>query len=264
MRILLTNDDGIEAAGLKTLAAILAETHEVFVVAPDRERSATGHAITMHKPIYPETVDWGKSGITAWKVNGTPADCVKLAIRALLPTAPDLVLAGINHGSNLGRDIFYSGTVSAAMEAMFTGVPALALSAKTFDQDSLAWIAAFVAQWLNSPRWQGPTAGECFNVNFPDLGQDLPGRLVWVPLGHREYQEKFWQHENPRGQRYYWLAGEPRDPWDDNPSDVNAIHQGLIAATPIDLDVTARQRIDQLEAVEVARLSITHPPKRAR
>ncbi len=264
MRILLTNDDGIEAAGLKTLAAILAETHQVFVVAPDRERSAIGHAITVHKPIYPRTIDWGASGITAWKVNGTPADCVKLAVRALLPDSPDLVLAGINHGSNLGRDIFYSGTVSAAIEAMFTGVPALALSAKTFDRATLEWISAFVGQWISSSWWQRPAAGEFFNVNFPNLDQGLPARLVWVPLGRREYQETFWQHENPRGQRYYWLAGEPRDPLDDSPSDVNAVHQGLIAATPIDLDVTARQRIAQLEAVDVTRLSISHPRQRAR
>lgn len=257
MRILVTNDDGIDALGLQLLAQALAESHEVYVVAPDRERSATGHAITMHKPIYPKPVSLSSTALkAAWKVTGTPADCVKLGVQALLEERPDLVLAGINHGSNLGRDIFYSGTVSAALEGMFLGVASFALSAKTFDRRSLQFIAQFVRQWTidGLPL---PSSGEFFNVNFPDIESAWPPKLVWVGLGHREYRDEFHRYQNPRGQEYYWLSGEPWDRLDDSPSDVAAIEGGMIAATPLHMDVSNWSKIHALQSI------IVTPPKQA-
>ncbi len=246
MRILVTNDDGIEAKGLMALSGALAEFHDVYVVAPDRERSATGHAITMHKPIYPKPVAWPNAVVSVWKVNGTPADCVKLGVEALLGRPPEMICAGINHGSNLARDVFYSGTVSAAMEGMFLGVPSMAISAKTFDPDSLGWIANFLCRWMASAKFRQPQPGEFFNINFPDLAGQRPRRLVWVGLGHREYRDEFHRYQNPRGEDYYWLSGEPWDRLEHAASDVSELEHGYITATPLNMDVTARNRLPDL------------------
>jgi len=256
MRILVTNDDGIEASGLITLASMLAEAHEVYVVAPDRERSATGHAITMHKPIYPKPVAWSSQVASVWKVNGTPADCVKLGVEALLPEPPEMICSGINHGSNLGRDVFYSGTVSAAMEGMFLGVASMALSAKSFDLDSLQWIAQFMRQWVGSSLFHKPLAGEFFNINFPDLVQQKPSQLVWVGLGHREYRDEFHRYQNPRGETYFWLSGQPWDRLDGVASDVSELESGHITATPLNMDVTARDRLSELPGVDLTTTSV--------
>jgi 5'-nucleotidase len=166
-RILVTNDDGINAAGLNILAHTLSEVAEVYVVAPELERSAMGHAITMHKPLHATSVVTDSS-VQAWRINGTPADCAKLGVEALLPEHPDLVLSGINHGSNLGRDIYYSGTVSAAMEGMFLGVPSLALSYEGDDIAGLEWTAQFVRRWICSSQFVLPPTGLLYNINFPN------------------------------------------------------------------------------------------------
>lgn len=255
MRILVSNDDGIEASGLIMLAKALASVHDVYVVAPDRERSASSHAITMHKPLYPKLVNWHGPVQAVWKVNGTPADCVKLGVEALVPDRPEMVFSGINHGSNLGRDVFYSGTVSAAMEGMFLNVPAVALSAKSYSDQDLAWIAQFVTAWTVSGQFVVPPAGQFLNVNFPDFHEATPEKLTWVKLGRREYQDDLRRYTNPRGQTYFWLSGEPRDHIDDVQTDVAAVQRGFIAVTPLSMSVTAEDTLAQSHDLTVAEVS---------
>lgn len=237
MRILLTNDDGIHAAGIGALRRALQNAHDVLVVAPEKEQSAMSHAITMHKPLHARNIDYDRA--TGWSVNGTPADCAKLALEALLEEPPDLLLSGINHGANLGRDVFYSGTVSAAMEGMFLGVPSVALSYNGNDAAGLKWAAEFVAWWIESEHFVRPPHGILYNVNFPNLATGVPSTMVRVPLGKREYNNDFHRRMDPRGKEYYWLAGKPFDDIRDPHTDVGALSGGLITLTALDMDVVA-------------------------
>lgn len=239
MRILLTNDDGIGAFGLNALREALEPVADLYVVAPERERSATGHAITMHKPLHPKPVSYAGSGTHGWRINGTPADCAKLGVEALLPEPPDLLLSGLNHGSNLGRDVFYSGTVSAAMEGMFLGIPSIALSVAGPGEASFLWAAAFVRWWLTGPAFAPPGPGVFYNVNFPDWARGVPSRLSTVRLGQRQYSNDFHRRLDPRGQEYFWLAGSPLDVTDEPDTDVGALAAGHITLTPLRMDVTA-------------------------
>lgn len=249
-RILVTNDDGIGAVGLNRLARAVSAVAEVFVVAPELERSAMGHAITMHKPLHAATVEM--EGVQhAWRINGTPADCAKLGVEALMPHRPDLVLSGINHGSNLGRDIYYSGTVSAAMEGMFLGVPSLALSYEGDDSGGLEWAAAFVRWWIAGPFFTCPPQGVLYNVNFPQIAKGQPAHLAWVRLGRREYSNDFQRRVDPRGREYYWMAGRAQDVVDEPDTDVGAVASGSIAVTPLQLDATANQLIPAHNLLEV-------------
>ena len=151
MRILLTNDDGIFAEGLQVLVQEIKKIAETYVVAPDHEQSATGHAITMHRPLRAEKIRYFHSeNVPAWFVNGTPADCVKLGVEALLPTRPDLVVSGINRGANLGTDVIYSGTVSAAIEGTVLGIPAVAVSLTEYDNPRYEYAAQLQPAWRDS------------------------------------------------------------------------------------------------------------------
>jgi 5'-nucleotidase len=237
MRILLTNDDGIHATGIGCLRRALESEHEVFVVAPEKEQSAMSHAITMHKPLHARDMDYERA--RGWSVNGTPADCAKLALEALLEEPPDLLLSGINHGANLGRDVFYSGTVSAAMEGMFLGVPSIALSYNGKDATGLQWAADFVAWWIVSEHFTLPPRGILYNVNFPNLATGIPSTLMRVGLGRREYNNDFHRRMDPRGKEYYWLAGKPFDDVRDPHTDVGALSGGIITLTALDMDVVA-------------------------
>lgn len=242
--ILLTNDDGISALGIQALREILEPIATVYVVAPERERSATGHAITMHKPLHAKEIEYGPN-CRGWRVNGTPADCAKLGIEALLPRKPDLLLSGINHGANLGRDIFYSGTVSAAMEGVFLGVPSIALSLDQGRPTDIPWVAQFVRWWITCSAFVMPPMGILYNVNFPSLRTGLPpSAMVQVRLGHREYSNDFHRRLDPRGQEYFWLAGKPKDDIEDPDTDVGAIARGKVTMTPLNLDVTAHHLLD--------------------
>ncbi len=236
-RILVTNDDGINAVGMNRLAHALADFAEIYVVAPELERSAMGHAITMHKPLHATTADLG-DGVHAWRINGTPADCAKLGVEALLPQRPDLLLSGINHGSNLGRDIYYSGTVSAAMEGMFLGVPSLALSYEGSDDPGLTWTAQFIRRWIASADFPLPRRGILYNVNFPNLSRGIPQRLAWVKLGRREYSNDFHRRVDPRGREYFWMAGRPVEGDLENGTDISALNSGCVTLTPLQMDAT--------------------------
>ncbi|MHB1610299.1 MAG: 5'/3'-nucleotidase SurE [Sulfobacillus sp.] len=239
MRILLTNDDGIDAGGLQALRQALGSIHELYIAAPEKEQSAMSHAITMHKPLHAHSIAYPDA--TAWAVNGTPADCAKLGIEALLPSKPQLVLSGINHGSNLGRDVFYSGTVSAAMEGMFLGIPSIALSYNGRDEAGLRWSAEFVCWWLSHESFVAPLPGTLYNVNIPNIKDGLPATMVRVPLGRREYNNDFHRRVDPRGNEYFWLAGKPCDDIAEPNSDVGALAGGMITLTVLDMEVTSER-----------------------
>jgi 5'-nucleotidase len=228
--ILVTNDDGVHAEGLRALGEALAPLGEVFVVAPDREQSAVGHALTLHRPL---RVD--RLGERRFAVNGTPSDCVNLGVLGLLPEAPVLVVSGINHGSNLGDDVTYSGTVSAAMEGTLLGVPSMAVSQA--EGDAAGFEAAGRVARLVAARVlvEGLPAKTLLNVNVP-RGEMRGVRLT--RLGHRVYREKVVQEVDPRGRPYFWIGAGPPEWQADEASDIAAVHAGLASVTPLHLDLT--------------------------
>ena len=228
--ILVTNDDGVHAPGLAALASALEELGEVYVVAPDREQSAVGHALTLHRPLRVTTV-----GERRFSVNGTPSDCVNLAVLGLLPERPVLVAAGINHGSNLGDDVTYSGTVSAAMEGTLLGVPSMAVSQsdpETGTLDGAQAVAKLVASRVLVEGLPGKTL---LNINVP--AGPLAG-IRMTRLGHRVYQEKVVRETDPRGLPYYWIGAGPPVWSEDEASDIAAVHRGMASVTPLHLDLT--------------------------
>ncbi|NJR38657.1 MAG: 5'/3'-nucleotidase SurE [Leptolyngbyaceae cyanobacterium CSU_1_4] len=263
MNLLISNDDGVFALGIRTLANTLAAAgHQVTVVCPDRERSATGHGLTIHDPIRAERVESVfHPSIKAWASSGTPADCVKLALGALLEAPPDLVLSGINHGANLGTDVLYSGTVSAAMEGVIEGIPSIALSLTSFTHQTFQPAADFaqvlVAHLAESPLPQ-PTL---LNVNVPPVPPDKIAGAMMTRQGVRRYFDQFEKRVDPRGKTYYWLAGEVLEEVFDHaldptalsglktpqsdlewfkkaPTDVQAIRQNYITITPLQYNMT--------------------------
>jgi len=228
--ILVTNDDGVHAPGLAALASALDELGDVYVVAPDREQSAVGHALTLHRHLRVTTV-----GERRFSVNGTPSDCVNLAVLGLLPERPVLVAAGINHGSNLGDDVTYSGTVSAAMEGTLLGVPSIAVSQsdpETGTLDGAQAVAKLVASRVLVEGLPGKTL---LNINVP--AGPLAG-IRMTRLGHRVYQEKVVRETDPRGLPYYWIGAGPPVWSEDEASDIAAVHRGMASVTPLHLDLT--------------------------
>jgi 5'-nucleotidase len=238
MRILISNDDGITAPGIIALSQALATEHEVYVVAPDRERSATGHALTLHRPLRAEPHEMGGGVAGAWATSGTPSDCVKLAIGALMPAQPDIIVSGINRGPNLGNDVLYSGTVSAALEGCINGFPAVAFSLATFSDIGYDRAADFALHLLR--QLEGRTLPPKFllNVNLPALeGESYRGVKV-TKLGIRKYQDVFEKRTDPRGRTFYWLAGEAVETGEDAESDVVAVRSNYVSITPIQYDLT--------------------------
>lgn len=254
MRVLVSNDDGVMALGIRTLANTLAAAgHEVTVVCPDRERSATGHGLTLHHPIRAERVESVfDPAICAWACSGTPADCVKLAIWALLDETPDFVVSGINHGANLGTDVLYSGTVSAAMEGTIAGIPSIAISLIRSTADFQP-AANFAVTLLDQLKQALPAAPILLNVNVPIVPvAEMRGAIV-TRQGLRRYVEVFERRLDPRGKTYYWLTGEVLDdlaqPDDGSqmPTDVEAIGDNYITITPLRYDLTCPLRLKDLQ-----------------
>jgi 5'/3'-nucleotidase len=234
--LLVTNDDGVHAAGLLALAQALAELGDVYVLAPEREQSACGHALTLHRPLRVVEVR------ARWfAVNGTPSDCVNLGVLGFLPEPPVLVASGINHGSNLGDDVTYSGTVSAAMEGTLLGVPSIAFSlVDGGDFAAAATVARVVAARV---LVEGLPRKTLLNVNIPP---GTPRGLRVTRLGHRVYSDKVVEQSDPRGRTHYWIgAGEPR--WEVlEGTDMGAVHEGHVAVTPLHLDLTNHRVLAQM------------------
>ncbi len=239
MRILVTNDDGVQSPGLHQLAEALSEMAEIYVAAPDRERSATGHSITVYSPIMIENVDNIPGVKKAWAIHGTPADCVKLAVAALLPEPPDLVVSGINRGPNLGWDVLYSGTVSAAMEGVIMGVASIAVSLASYQSDlDYSFAARFTRAVCRQVEKDGPDPSTIININVPGIPRsDIKGLRI-TRLGSRRYQNIFQERKDPRGQTYYWLGGEVVQESQEIDSDVRAVAEGYLSMTPIHFDLT--------------------------
>jgi 5'-nucleotidase len=238
VQILVTNDDGIWAPGIAALAGALRGQGEVVVFAPDRERSAIGHAITMHNPLRVEEVAFPVEGVTAYMVNGTPSDCVKLGAEAILPRLPDLVVSGINLGPNLGTDVIYSGTVSGALEGVILGIPAIAVSLATFAEGEFDVAAQFTAGLVSKVQERGLPPDTLLNVNVPGLALDDLAGVKVTHLGTRRYRNVFDRRTDPRGKVYYWMAGEVEDLDEDPDADTMAIRNSLISVTPLRYDLT--------------------------
>ncbi|MFK8183467.1 MAG: 5'/3'-nucleotidase SurE [Phormidesmis sp.] len=210
MNILVSNDDGVFALGIRTLAnALAAAGHDVTVVCPDRERSATGHGLTLHRPLRVEAAEGVFSpAVKAWACSGTPSDCVKLALDAVLTSPPDFVVSGINHGANLGTDVLYSGTVSAAMEGVLEDIPAIAISLASFAYKNFQPAAQFAVQLIAVLEKEPLNLPILLNVNIPPVPADEIKGVVIARQGIRRYYDQFEKRIDPRGKTYYWLAGE--------------------------------------------------------
>jgi 5'-nucleotidase len=246
--ILVSNDDGIHAEGIRALADGLAGLGEIVVVAPDRERSAVSHSLTLHRPLRVETL-----GPSRHAVDGTPTDCVNLAVNGILPRRPALVVAGINQGANLGDDVTYSGTVSAAMEGTLLGIPSIALSLLgrgTFSFDVAASFARRLAAWVLE-RGLPPDTLLNVNVPAPDDGRAVRG-FALTRMGRRRYGDAIVEKVDPRGKKYYWIGGEELAFEDAEGTDFHAVSQGLISVTPIHLDLTNYRSFDALRALQLA------------
>ncbi|SDF75735.1 5'/3'-nucleotidase SurE [Sporolituus thermophilus] len=246
MHILLTNDDGIFAPGIKALWQSLSAIAQVTVVAPDSERSATSQAITVHHPIRVDPYHIENSSVTAWRIGGTPTDCVKLAIEALLAEPPDVVVSGINHGPNLGTDVLYSGTVSAAIEGALHGIPAVAVSLDTWQPFDFTPAAEFTRKLILTMMQNTLPPNTLLNVNVPALPPNRLGGVAVTKLGVRQYQNTFERRADPRGRLYYWMGGDLVDNTNDPDSDIVAVKEGKISVTPIHFDLTNYAIMDLL------------------
>ena len=247
MRFLLTNDDGILAHGLECLTRAVEPLGDVTVVAPDREQSAMSHSLTLHHPLRPV-----RRGPERWQVDGTPTDCVMLAIEALMPERPDFVLSGINHGQNMGEDVLYSGTVSAAMEGLSFGIPAIALSfaggdlrADTSLLSEQIPVLTTVIRHLTALR--AFPKDTLFNVNLPPRrGGDIRGVRL-TRLGRRVYSNSLKPMKDPWGRDIYWIGGGEIAWSGSDDSDFRAIDDGYISVTPLHLDLTHFTALEQAE-----------------
>ncbi len=253
MRILIANDDGIYAPGIRALAQRLSSDprHDVFVVAPDRERSATGHSLTLHKPLRVEEIELEGNMRRCWSTTGTPSDCVKLAISVLLEDPPELVVSGINSGPNLGTEVLYSGTVAAAMEGAFLNVPSVAVSLgasgvhKHYDT-----AAEFMARFINLLPEVHLGSKTLININVPNLPLDQIKGVRVTELGLRLYNDWFEKRHDPRGKDYYWLTGHAIEDNEVEGSDAHALLHDFISVTPVTFNMTDRNALANLQAID--------------
>lgn len=246
MLILLTNDDGVFAPGLRALRKELLKLGKVVVVAPAQEQSGVGHSITLHSPLVVKPIDDDDGSDLGHMVEGSPADCVKLAILELLDRPPDLIVSGINAGSNAGINVLYSGTVAAAIEGAFFKITSVAISlesAEHFDYPHAARHAAKVIERIMANR---PEPGSLFNVNLPAHVRGEPRGVKVVPMGLGRYGEGFERRRDPRGRTYYWMTYKPPFHLEGTESDVSALTQGYITVTPLHFDLTRAEALEPL------------------
>jgi len=243
--ILVTNDDGVYSPGIQILAKRLRELDSVVIVAPDRERSAAGHSMTLHRPLLIEEI---KESV--YSVNGTPTDCVNIAVKGLLKETPLLVVSGINKGPNLGDDITYSGTVAGAIEATLLGVPSIAISLAARNDFRFAEAAEVAVRTAAMIFEHGLTEGTLLNINVPNLPiAEIRGTTL-TRLGKRIYHQMTVERVDPRGKRYYWIGGGEPDWEREEGTDFDAIDRNLVSITPLHLDLTDYSSLEKLKAME--------------
>lgn len=253
MRILVSNDDGIDSAGIHALVNSLKEIAEVTVVAPHTEQSAVGHAITMQTPL--RVFEYHKDGkFFGYAIGGTPADCVKIGIRNLMTDPPDLVVSGINHGSNTAINIIYSGTVSAAREAAIMDVPAIAISVASHAVKDFS-IAAKAAQSLAKEVYEkGLPLGTMLNVNVPNIPEEKIAGVLVTKQGKSKWDDVYEKRVDPYGRNYYWLTGNLLVVDHDLEIDQIAIQNNYISVTPIHFDLTDYKTFDSMKEWNIEKL----------
>ena len=244
--ILLCNDDGFNAAGLRTLYRELSREDDVIIVAPETEQSAMGHAITLTQPLKVRKVEEEGSFI-GYAVNGTPADCVKLAIAVLLDEPPRIVVSGINLGGNLGICALYSGTVSAATEAMIMGVPSIAISLDTYENPDFKPAAKFTRKFIPQLLAKGLPEGVVLNINVPAVSESEFAGVAITRQGKSRVIEEFDCRQDPHGRTYYWLAGEMLFEETEEGADCVMIAKKYISVAPIHFDLTHYPSLDKLK-----------------
>lgn len=251
--ILVCNDDGIDAPGIQSLANAVSDLGEVYVVAPTEEQSAVGHAITMRTPVRAKPwqfVTAGGTELEAYGVNGTPADCVKIAVDKLLPRRPDLVVSGINRGANTAVNVLYSGTVSAATEGAILGVPAMAFSLCSWNAKDFRDAETVTRRVLELAIKMGVPAGVVLNTNIPGVPlADIQGIRVTRQAKAR-WEEEYEERRDPFNQRYFWLAGRFVNLDDGGNTDIAAIDANYVSITPLQTDLTDHIFTGRMESVE--------------
>jgi 5'/3'-nucleotidase len=247
MRLLITNDDGAYAPGIKALHRALSAEHQVWVVAPETEQSAVGHAITLVDPIRVHPLA-PESGMAGWAISGTPADCVKLALHELLDQEPQMVISGINLGANVGVNLLYSGTVSAATEGAIMGLPAISISLATHAEFDFSYAAAFAAHLVNSYNDLRVPAGVSLNVNVPALPAGRIKGVRFCRQSTARLHERFLKRQDPRGHVYYWQAGEKMGIEGDGQTDYPALLEGYVTITPVGHDLTKHGTLAELSS----------------
>jgi len=247
MIILVSNDDGIHSEGLHVLEAALKTIGEIYTVAPDREQNAVSHTLTLHRPLRIEEI-----APRRFAVNGTPTDCVNLAVKGFLPVRPDLVVSGINKGANLGDDITYSGTVSAAIEGSLLGIPSIAVSLVLRDKPHhFEPAATFAATLATQVIEQGMPADTLLNVNVPNLSQQEIKGYRLTRQGKRRYAETIDARIDPRGRKYYWIGGDDLGFDPDEGTDCVAVHEGFISVTPLHVDLTNYHALQAMRELQL-------------
>jgi 5'-nucleotidase len=247
VNILLTNDDGINAPGLSSLAAEISKIGKLNIVAPANEMSAVGHAITISDPLRVAEIEKNGS-IFGFAVNGTPADCVKIAYWAILQgtVKPDLLISGINLGSNTGINTIYSGTVSAATEGAILSIPSFAISLATFVDPDFSFAARFAAKIVTCGLLQKLPKGVFLNVNVPAVPAHLIQGIRFTRQGLTPFKEHYHVRQDPRNRNYYWLTGEKKQLDTDTETDDHAINENFISITPIHYDLTCYSVLEEL------------------
>lgn len=251
MKILISNDDGIMANGIRALTEALSAEHDVYVVAPDRERSAAGHSLTLHTPLRVEELEPKYGAKRNWVTTGTPGDCVKIGLNAILgdDEKPDLVISGINHGPNLGADILYSGTVSCAMEGAMLGYPSIAVSLASlnYEYEAFTMAATFINKFLPKIKEIDFPTKTILNINVPSLSADDIAGVSITKLGTRMFTDTYDKRVDPRGKVYYWMAGELIKYEENDDTDINAVRWNRISITPITFEMTHKSIMPELE-----------------
>jgi 5'-nucleotidase len=242
LNILVTNDDGVNAPGIRALARALRGMGDVHVIAPDSEQSATGHALTLKQPLRVNEIEKN-----VWAVSGTPTDCVLIAVHGpLLREKPDLVVSGVNAGPNMGDDVTYSGTVAAAFEGTLLGIPSIAVSQATFNAFTYEPAAEWACRIARVVLDRGLPRKTLLNVNVPPLPLDAIRGSRMTRLGHRVFRDTIVAKTDPRGRPYYWVAGVAE--WEaQETTDMSAVQEGFVSVTPLNMDMTDYRLLVDME-----------------